>query len=515
MSPEQYGDEPVSAASDQFSFCAALYEALCGYLPFAGTTAAEQAVSVRGSMRPAPLRAEFPEEVLRILARGLSADHRARFPSMMDALREGGYRTHAIGKMHFSGQHYGLNRHEVMEETQRFRVVDDYLLYLKSRGVRTRYPQGLRDLLYLQPQTSGIDVEHAMSTWVADRSIAFLREHLTQRGSQPFFLWSSWIAPHPPFAPCDPYAKMYDPQKMPAPVFSDRPLASLPSPAWAERARLDGAHLDTARMQRLKALYYGQITHIDDGVGRILKELERLGLSENTVIIFTSDHGEMMGDHGLGHKSVPYEGSMHVPMLMRWPGRTEAGRVCGDLVGLTDVMPTLLDGLGLQYPGDYPHPTGASLIGAPGGGLAKPRESYVVDFGQGRGRWVSVRTQTHKYVLWAAGSAEELYDLQADPQERQNLAQRERGLADNLRAKALAWERTEGLPGSFEGGRFRTYPAEPVPTESPRTVVINEARWPDNLPAAETRSVESYGDAFTRAISRETTLSPGKLSLGM
>ena len=86
MSPEQYGDEPVSASSDQFSFCSALYEALCGYLPFAGTTAAEQAVSVRGSMRPAPLRAEFPEEVLRILARGLSVDPRARFSSMMELL---------------------------------------------------------------------------------------------------------------------------------------------------------------------------------------------------------------------------------------------------------------------------------------------------------------------------------------------------------------------------------------------------------------------------------------------
>ncbi|MEO7649371.1 MAG: sulfatase-like hydrolase/transferase, partial [Bryobacteraceae bacterium] len=328
---------------------------------------------------------------------------RARFPSMMDALGESGYRTHAIGKMHFSGRHFGLHRHEAMEETATYRIDDDYLQYLKSHGVRTRYPQGLRDVLYLQPQTSGIATEHAMSTWVADRSIAFLREHLTQRGSQPFFLWSSWIAPHPPFAPCDPYARMYEPRRMPVPVYADRALATLPSPAWAERARLDGAHTDMARMQRLKSLYYGQISHIDDGVGRILAELERLGLAGNTVVIFTSDHGEMLGDHGLGHKSVPYESSMHVPMLLRWPGRTEAGRVSDDLVGLTDLFPTLLDGLGLQYPGDYARPAGQSLVSAAGGGLAKPRDAFVVDFGQGSGRWIALRTKTHKYVLWAAG----------------------------------------------------------------------------------------------------------------
>ena len=246
------------------------------------------------------------------------------FPTFMGLLAEGGYHTHAIGKMHFSGLHYGLHGWESMEELPDFRIDDDYLMYLKRNGIRTRHPQGLRDLLYWQPQTSGLPAEHAESTWVGDRSVAFLREHLRYRGGQPFFLWASWIAPHPPFAPCEPYASMYDPREMPLPVYADRPLDTIATSARINRARCDGAHLDADRMRRLRALYYGQVTHVDNAVGRVLAELDRLGLAENTLVVFTSDHGEMMGDHGLSQKSVPYEPSMHVPMLMRWPGRDQS-----------------------------------------------------------------------------------------------------------------------------------------------------------------------------------------------
>lgn len=430
------------------------------------------------------------------------------FPSMMDALREAGYRTHAIGKMHFSGRHFGLHQHETMEEAVDRRVDDAYLTELGRRGVRTRYPQGLRDLLYLQPQTSGIAVENAQSTWVADRSVAFLREHLKYRGRQPFFLWSSWIAPHPPFAPCEPYSGLYDPAKMALPVFRERELGTLASPAWGERARFDGAQLDDHRLRRLRALYYGQISHIDDGVGRILGELEKQGLAENTVVLFASDHGEMLGDHGLAHKSVPYEGSVRVPYLMRWPGRTQPGRVSQELVGLTDIFPTVLNGLGLRHPGGEGVLDGRSLFGA-------ARDTYISEFGQGRTRWVMVRNARHKYVIWAAGGREELFDLIADPEERENLAEREKKLCANLRERVMDWERRRGLESSFEGGRFRVYSEPPVPKETPRNVVINEGRWPENLPDEEKGGVETYAEAFTRAVSRERTLAPEKLSIGL
>ena len=482
---------------------------------------AESGVRFTNACTPAPicvaarmsLISGHRSRVTRIASNSVLPGGPVRLPTIMDALDNAGYRTHAIGKMHFEGRHQGLHRHERMEETVRIRIDDDYLSYLKTHGVRTRYPQGLRDLLYLQPQTSGIPVEHSQNTWVADRSIAFLREHTRYRGSRPFFLWSSWIAPHPPFAPCAPYDKAYDPASLPLPVYRDRPLASLPAPAWAERARMDGAQEDEARLRRMKALYYGQISHIDHGVGRILGELDRLGLAENTAVIFTSDHGEMLGDHGLGHKSVPYEPSVHIPLLLRWPGRTAKGRVRNDLVGLTDLFPTILEGLDLQYPGGAPPLHGLSLISAEGGGCAIPREAFISEFGAAANRWVSVRTQTHKYNLWASGGREELFDLQADSEERTNLAAAGGALPARLREKALEWERSEGLSESFEGGRFRVFAEPPVPKSTPRNVLINEGRWPENLPEDERKGVESYAEAFDRALLHETTLSPGKLSI--
>ncbi|MGD8238933.1 MAG: sulfatase-like hydrolase/transferase [Armatimonadota bacterium] len=436
-------------------------------------------------------------------------------PTLMTLLHRAGYQTHAVGKMHFRGRHYGLETHERMEEGVRARIDDDYLMDLKEHGVRTRHPQGLRDLLYCQPQTVGIAEEHSQNAWVAQRSIEFLRRHTRYRGGKPFLLWASWTAPHPPYAPCEPYDSLYDPGEMDLPINAERPLASIPSAAWAHRARLDGAHLDPDRMRRIRALYYGQVSHVDEAAGRILGELETLGLSDNTVILFTSDHGDMLGDHGLSQKNVPYELSVRVPMLLRWPGRTEAGRVCDDLVGLTDVLPTLTEGLGLPYP-DAPAPLpGSGLLGQEGGGLSSEREAFFIDYGHGPNRWIALRTRKHKYALWADSGCEELYDLEADPRECTNLRESEPKLTAKLRATVLAWEREHGLPGSFDGEQFRTYPGKPLPDGLPRRVVVNEGPWVSNLPEDERHTVETYAEAFTRAISKETSLSPEKLSLAL
>ena len=365
-------------------------------------------------------------------------------------------------------------------------------------------------------------MEHSASNWVADRSVEFLREHARYRGDQPFFLWSSWIAPHPPFASSEPYDELYDPDAMPLPEYAARPVRDLPSALWPHRARLDGAHRDPDRMRRIRALYYGLIGQVDDGIARMVAALRELRLEENTVVLFTSDHGEMLGDHGLSQKNCPYEASVRVPLLLRWPGRTRTGTVCNDPVGLTDVLPTLVAELGLDYPADQGPLPGESLLGAPGGGLASGRSDYVIDYGQGARRWIAVRTRHHKYALFACdGGREELYDLRADPQERTNLSAARPELTAAFRARALEWERTSGLArahgaaASFRGARFRTCPAPAaVPSEEElRDVTVNEGPWPKRVPVDEAATIESFAAAFTRAISKETTLGPDKLSL--
>jgi choline-sulfatase len=272
-------------------------------------------------------------------------------------------------------------------------------------------------------------------------------------------------------------------------------------------------------MRRLKALYYGQITHVDDAIGKILVELERLGLADNTVIFFMSDHGEMMGDHGLSQKNCPYEASIRIPLLLRWPGRTAAGSVCKDPVDLTDILPTLIEELDLPYfnPHSGPLP-GASLLGKDGGGLRDTREFSFSDYHCGKDRWIAARSDRYKYALHAAdGGREELFDLYDDPNETRNLVAENPELASQMRDRVLAWEKQYGLSESFDNGHFSTFPRpQQVPTEDTcRRVHTNESPAPKRLPADEQDRLETFAEAFTNAIAKEDTLSPEKLSLSM
>jgi arylsulfatase A-like enzyme len=431
-------------------------------------------------------------------------------PTIMTLLHEAGYETKGVGKMHFERRHHGLQSCETQEECPDHIIDDDYLLYLRSVGLRTRFPLGYRNLLYFQPQTSALPTEHSPEHWVAARSMEFLRNHARYRPEKPFFLWSSWIAPHPPFAACEPYDSLFDPERLPPPVYPERPLADLPYPAREHRARLDGAGGDPARMRRIRALYHGQVAHVDDCVGMILDQLDALGLREDTIVIFASDHGDMLGDHGLSQKNVPYEAAVRIPLLIRWPGRIAPGSRSEELASLTDILPTLASSLGLELPASDAVPVGADLLDPAG----FSRDRFIVDYGSGLDRWISVRTKKHMYALWAAGGREELYDIDQDPEERNNLISAAPALAEEFRGIALAWEREQGLADSFAGGEFRTFPVPEAPEESScRAVVINQGRWAENLPADEGGLVESFQEAFDAAVSKETELGPEDLSV--
>lgn len=432
--------------------------------------------------------------------------------TIMTLLHGAGYETHGVGKMHFNRRHYGFQNVETQEECPDFIIDDDYLMYLRKNGVKNRFPLGYRNLLYYQPQTSTIPVEHSPEHWVAQRSVNFLREHAKYRAGKPFFLWSSWIAPHPPFAACHPYDTLYNPDEMPLPENLQRPIADLPYPLWQHRARLDGAREDPERLKRIKALYYGQVTHVDECVGLVLSELERLGLSEDTIVIFASDHGDMLGDHGLSQKNAPYAASARIPMIIRWPGKTHPGTRSQALAALTDIFPTLIQGLNLELPEAENNLPGSNLF--PQDGSAFCRDEYVVDYGSGMDRWICLRTQTHMYALWAAGGFEELYDLRSDPGERHNILHQCPELAAQLHSRLLAWEHQYGLPESFDQGGFRVYPVPLAPSEAEcRAVTINQGKWAENLPEDEQGGVDSFAVAFNQAIGKESILTPEKLSL--
>ena len=169
----------------------------------------------------------------------------------------------------------------------------------------------------------------------------------------------------------------------------------------------------------LQAAYYAMIALIDDQVGRMLDALEESGQADRTLVIFTSDHGETLGDHGLIRKGCRfYEGLVRVPLILRWPGRIESGRVSNDLVELTDLAPTLLAAAGQPVP---PWMQGRSLLDG-GAGREAVRSEYFDAIDEPDGSYATMyRTRTHKLVVYHGHGLGELYDLEADPGEFEDL----------------------------------------------------------------------------------------------
>lgn len=429
-------------------------------------------------------------------------------PTIAQLLGSAGYRTQAVGKMHWRPvrRHYGFHRMELMEEIPDWRDEDEYLMYLKENGYgHIREVHGIRNILYHLPQVSLIPEEHHGSTWVADRTIDFLKQN-SRDGGRPFFCFSSWIAPHPPWNPPEPFASMYDPSSLPLPENWERDPATL-APRMRRQARYaDVRNASPEMLQRIKALYYGSISLIDKGVGRILDTLDELGLSDNTLVIFTSDHGEMLGDQHCFQKNNPYEPSAHVPMLMRMPERVKSGQVSEQFVSLLDILPTALDLSDTEYPGDRPLP-GASLVGREGGGLADDREELVIELGKDRGRWLSLRRGDWRYSYFFGGGWEELYNLSEDPCETTNLLfegdEEHRRLADRMRASLESWERDNGYASSFGAdGHFRSFD---WPDEDRTGHNGQLPRWLPRLHPDERAQMKGIGASLVEAIGHETT----------
>lgn len=427
------------------------------------------------------------------------------WPTIMSILSRDGYWTQGIGKMHFFGRKYGFKDLISQEECIDYCVDDDYVMYLRSHGVRTRFPLGIRDFLMYQPQRTSIPYEHAPTTWIGDQACEFLRVHRRYRNDEvPFFLWVSWIAPHPPFAACSPYATLYDPATMSMPINMDRPEETLTTYQKKQRLRMQHAYQDPDRMRRLKSLYYGQITHVDHQVGRILDALDTYGFSDNTIIFFISDHGEMLGDQGLALKGTPFEGAIRIPFIVYWPKKAEGGERCSVPVQLTDIFPTLIDELGLSYTSKDLY--GENLFGE----KILEREHAVIDFGEGLERWISVRNSEYKYIRYWENQREVLYRLGKHAKEDVNLIGTGLSVEAQMRHIAQEWEEKHGVPDPPPAvlERMREELGAPL-----RSIVLNQGRWPKNLPPDERDSVESFAEAFNNAIKDEPTVTADKLSI--
>ena len=234
----------------------------------------------------------------------------------------------------------------------------------------------------------------------------------------PFAISCSIVAPHAPFLPSEPYCGMYNPKDMPIPATIGDDMKNNPykkSSAKGEEFR------DPKRIGYFISEYYALITEADMWIGKLLDKLDQLGLTENTVVVFTSDHGEMLGDHGMQAKFVFLEGSVRVPLIVSYPGVIPAGKKIDAPVSLTCIYPTILELAGI----DNSQSDGYSLMGLIQGQKSK-YDFAVSEWTSGKTNVPNIMIRTSDWKLMLSytddsGANDALFDMRNDPGEMNNL----------------------------------------------------------------------------------------------
>jgi arylsulfatase A-like enzyme len=266
-------------------------------------------------------------------------------------------------------------------------------------------------------------VDQYSSTVFVDEAIKYLGD---REGSQPFAMFVSFTVPHDPWMPPEEYQYMYEPEEislprnfMPRPPFEthesfpelrDQQQIPWPRPKWAIRGAL--------------TQYYAMITHMDEQIGRVLDHLDRLGLSENTLVIFVGDQGYSMGSHGFVGKQTMYEEGIRTPLILRYPQWERGGGRSHHLVSLTDLGPTILDAANVQVPGAMEGQSLHPLYSGQGGSF---RDTVFASFHSPDYHHLStraIRTDRYKLIRHLLTGEAELFDLYTDPYELENLAGR-------------------------------------------------------------------------------------------
>ena len=262
-----------------------------------------------------------------------------------------------------------------------------------------------------------VPVGHTEEAWIADRAI----ETLAELAGKPFFMTVSFPAPHALWVINEPYYSLHERQRISLPANRDSVRdVDRSTPAWRF-----GQLLGEDGMREYLGVYYGMVSMMDANFGRILAELERLGEADNTLVVFTADHGDMQGGHGMYDKTSysMYEETTRVPLLLRYPGRIPAGQTRMTQAGTCDISPTILDYLGLGAPETL---AGRSLRASVDGSEDMERPMFAE---RDRSAWGSegpphfqrlIRTHEWKYCYHSRGDSQ-LYDLANDPGETRNL----------------------------------------------------------------------------------------------
>ena len=334
-------------------------------------------------------------------------------------LRQAGYETKLVGKLHLQpyGKRFGFDH---MLLTDNIGGNTDYTAWLRERGESA--PDATADHGIMgeywasRPDTLPEKKKHAY--WIASKAIEFLTRQ--RDPTAPFFLNVSFFDPHTPFIPPQPHWDRYIQRQMPPAAVGDW-APDFGGPQKGLGSFAPHAHVDDQDLRDARAAYYATIHFVDDQIGRILRSLPS---PRDTLVVFISDHGEMLGDHHMWSKTFPYEASARIPFLLRAPENWEFPQeiLCDAPVGLQDIMPTLLDAADLPIPDVC---TGKSLLGIMRGASDPVRE---ILHGEHSGHahpdhaTQYLVTDRYKYIWYTHSGREQLFDLRHDPDELHDLA---------------------------------------------------------------------------------------------
>jgi len=342
---------------------------------------------------------------------------------------DAGYRTHAVGKNHFTPMR---NRHgyQTVELEEGWYTVRegqekcDYTLWFEKNAPGQNINAsglGYNDM------RGGIcfPFEESLhpTTWTADRAVEFLK---TYREEAPWLLKVSFQRPHCPYDPPQRWYKAYQEVDPPKPSIGD----------WAEKkygitdgtfaTDVNASHgvFPPAEITESRRSYAASISFMDEQLGSVLEALKARGELENTLILYTSDHGDMLGDHYMWRKCRPYEGSARIPMILRWPEqlglKSKRGVTSSGLVELRDVLPTFLDAANIEQPSIMDGESMLNLLKN-----RKWRQQLDLEHAQiyeKDNAWVALTDKRFKYIWFTLTGEEQLFDLATDPGETNNLA---------------------------------------------------------------------------------------------
>ena len=395
-------------------------------------------------------------------------------PGWIDSLAETGYHCVNVGKMHTVPPDVkgGFHERYIVENKDRPRdpenpesyFHDEWDKYLAHRGVekpsrktymsRPNYDEALGAFSW------PLEDEDHSDFFVGNMARWWIEQY---EGESPVFLEIGFPGPHPPYDPIERYVDLYREKDLPLPEVAPEEIEKQPPPQRAYRKEMINHNASVPpetghdavqwkrdpsgeQLHRLRAHYYANVTMIDEKIGEILDALEEKDALRDSVVIFTADHGDALGDHGHIQKWTMYDCSVNVPLLFWSPDRFSGGKVIDSLVQWMDIAPTVLELAGLEVPKRW---DAKSLLPLLEGRKKKIRDYVFSEHGKdwAEGVWdatefmTMIRSEKHKLVHYMGEEFGELYDLESDPEEKVNLWQNEsfEGLKQDLLKELYEW----------------------------------------------------------------------------